>query len=69
MSTFTSQRAAAADLSGQAARAFGWPGEWAGQLDRAREQFQALPTEIPPRGQSGQVAVPGFVRATVRSFS
>jgi hypothetical protein len=31
--------AAAADLSGQAARAFGWPRERAGQLERAREQF------------------------------
>jgi hypothetical protein len=35
---FTSA-AAAADLSGQAARAFGWPGERADQLDLARDQF------------------------------
>jgi hypothetical protein len=34
--------AAAADLRGQAARAFGWPGEWAGQLERAREQFPGV---------------------------
>src|SRR6202012_2378337 len=31
--------AAAADLSQQAARAFGWPPEWAAQLDQARQQF------------------------------
>jgi hypothetical protein len=34
--------AAGADLSGQAARAFGWPREWADQLDRARAQFPGL---------------------------
>jgi len=34
--------AAAADLSGQAARAFGWPREWADQLERAREQFPGI---------------------------
>jgi len=34
--------AAGADLSGQAARAFGWPPEWTGQLDRARDQFRAV---------------------------
>jgi hypothetical protein len=34
--------AAAADMSGQAARAFGWPREWAGQLERAREQFPGI---------------------------
>jgi hypothetical protein len=34
--------AAAADLSGQAAHAFGWPREWTGQLERAREQFPGI---------------------------
>jgi hypothetical protein len=34
--------AAAADMSGQAARAFGWRREWAGQLEHAREQFSAI---------------------------
>ena len=34
--------AAAADLSGQATRAFGWPDEWAGQLEQAREQFPGV---------------------------
>jgi len=34
--------AAAADMSGQAARAFGWPREWAGQLEHAREQFPGI---------------------------
>ena len=34
--------AAAADMSGQAARAFGWPGEWADQLEHARAQFPAI---------------------------
>jgi hypothetical protein len=34
--------AAAADMSGQAARAFGWPREWAAQLERAREQFPGI---------------------------
>jgi hypothetical protein len=34
--------AAAADMSGQAARAFGWPREWASQLERAREQFPGI---------------------------
>jgi hypothetical protein len=34
--------AAAADLSGQAARAFGWPRERASQLERAREQFAGI---------------------------
>jgi hypothetical protein len=34
--------AAAADLSGQAARAFGWPRERAGQLEHAREQFPGI---------------------------
>ena len=34
--------AAAADMSGQAARAFGWPREWACQLEHAREQFPAI---------------------------
>jgi hypothetical protein len=38
---FTSA-AAAADLSSQAARAFGWPAEWTGQLERARAQFPAV---------------------------
>jgi hypothetical protein len=33
---------AAADMSGQAARAFGWPRERAGQLERAREQFPGI---------------------------
>jgi hypothetical protein len=34
--------AAAADMSGQAARAFGWPRKWAGQLEHAREQFPGI---------------------------
>jgi hypothetical protein len=34
--------AAGADLSGQAARAFGWPRDRADQLERAREQFPAV---------------------------
>ena len=34
--------AVAADMSGQAARAFGWPSEWASQLEHAREQFPAI---------------------------
>ena len=34
--------AAAADMSGQAARAFGWPREWAQQLEHAREQFPGI---------------------------
>ena len=34
--------AAGADLSTQAARAFGWPREWAGQLERARDQFPGV---------------------------
>jgi hypothetical protein len=34
--------AAAADMSAQAARAFGWPREWASQLERAREQFPGI---------------------------
>ena len=34
--------AAAADLSGQAARAFGWPRERAAQLELAREQFPGI---------------------------
>ena len=34
--------AAGADLSAQAARAFGWPREWAGQLERARDQFPGI---------------------------
>ena len=34
--------AAAADMSGQAARAFGWPRDWASQLEHAREQFPAI---------------------------
>ena len=34
--------AAAADMSGQAARAFGWPRQWAGQLEHARAQFPAI---------------------------
>jgi hypothetical protein len=34
--------AAAADMSGQAARAFGWRREWAGQLEHAREQFPGI---------------------------
>ncbi len=34
--------AAGADLSGQAARAFGWPPDRADQLERAREQFPGL---------------------------
>jgi hypothetical protein len=34
--------AAAADMSGQAARAFGWPREWAAQLEQAREQFPGI---------------------------
>ena len=38
---FTSA-AAGADLSGQAARAFGWPREWTDQLDRARAQFPGV---------------------------
>jgi hypothetical protein len=38
---FTSA-AAGADLSSQAARAFGWPPEWADQLDRARAQFPGI---------------------------
>ena len=37
-----SSGAAAADLRGQAARAFGWPDEWTGQLERAREQFPGV---------------------------
>jgi hypothetical protein len=38
---FTSA-AAAADLAPQAARAFGWPAEWAGQLEQARQRFPGL---------------------------
>ena len=38
---FTSA-AAGADLSTQAARAFGWPREWTGQLERARDQFRGV---------------------------
>jgi hypothetical protein len=34
--------AAAADMSGQAARAFGWPREWADQLEHARERFPGI---------------------------
>lgn len=34
--------AAAADLGSQAARAFGWRGEWTDQLERAREQFPGV---------------------------
>jgi hypothetical protein len=34
--------AAAADMSGQAARAFGWPREWADQLEHARAQFPSI---------------------------
>ena len=34
--------AAGADMSGQAARAFGWPREWADQLEHAREQFPGI---------------------------
>jgi hypothetical protein len=34
--------AAGADLSTQAARAFGWPREWNGQLERARDQFPGI---------------------------
>jgi hypothetical protein len=34
--------AAGADLSEQAARAFGWPDEWTAQLERAREQFPGV---------------------------
>src|SRR6266516_1913015 len=34
--------AAAADMSGQAARAFGWPREWAGQPENARAQFPGI---------------------------
>jgi hypothetical protein len=34
--------AAGGDLSGQAARAFGWPRERADQLERAREQFRGI---------------------------
>jgi hypothetical protein len=34
--------AAAADMSGQAARAFGWPRERADQLEHAREQFPGI---------------------------
>jgi hypothetical protein len=34
--------AAAADLSQQAARAFGWPRDWTAQLDQARDQFRAI---------------------------
>jgi hypothetical protein len=29
-------------MSGQAARAFGWPREWADQLEHAREQFPGI---------------------------
>jgi hypothetical protein len=34
--------AAAADLRPQAARAFGWPRDWADQLERARNQFPGI---------------------------
>ena len=34
--------AAGADLSSQAARAFGWPRDWTDQLERAREQFPGV---------------------------
>jgi hypothetical protein len=34
--------AAAADLRSQAARAFGWRGEWTSQLERARDQFPGV---------------------------
>jgi hypothetical protein len=34
--------AAAADMSSQAARAFGWPREWAAQLEHARAQFPGI---------------------------
>ncbi len=34
--------AAAADLRSQAARAFGWPREWASQLEQARAQFPGV---------------------------
>jgi hypothetical protein len=34
--------AAAADLRSQATRAFGWPREWTGQLELAREQFPGV---------------------------
>ncbi|HEX5297971.1 MAG TPA: hypothetical protein VFW50_13370 [Streptosporangiaceae bacterium] len=34
--------AAAADMSGQAARAFGWPREWAARLEQARERFPGI---------------------------
>jgi hypothetical protein len=37
-----SSGAAAADLRGQATRAFGWPRERAGELDRARERFPGI---------------------------
>jgi alpha-beta hydrolase superfamily lysophospholipase len=33
---------AAADMSGQVGRAFGWPREWAGQLEHACEQFPGI---------------------------
>jgi hypothetical protein len=29
-------------MSGQAARAFGWPREWTSQLEHAREQFPGI---------------------------
>jgi hypothetical protein len=34
--------AAGADLRGQATRAFGWPREWTGQLELARDQFPEI---------------------------
>jgi hypothetical protein len=37
-----SSGAAAADLRGQATRAFGWPRERADELDRARERFPGI---------------------------
>jgi hypothetical protein len=42
--------AAAADMSGQAARSFGWPRECADQREHARAQFPPSRTEIPGRG-------------------
>ena len=34
--------AAGADMSGQAAHAFGWPRQWARQLEHARDRFPAI---------------------------
>jgi hypothetical protein len=60
--------AAAADMSGQAARAFGWPREWAGQLEHApravpRHHVLKYRAALPGRGQGSDFA---WTRAALR---